>query len=142
MGSGLTLGLSPRMYSAPMPLGPYILCAENDIRSMFIASTSIGMCPTAWAASVWNITLFSWAILPISAMSAMVPISLFCRHYRYHHGILGNCLGQILDVDPTAPIHRHVCHLFVNTLKMSCCIQYSFVFGGTRDEVITPIRIL
>ena len=59
-----------------MPFGPYILCALIDIRSMLSSSTWIGTLPTACVASVWNSTPRSRAILPISRMGWMTPISL------------------------------------------------------------------
>lgn len=37
-----------RMYSAPTPFGPYSLCPLNDMRSIFMASTSMGILPAAW----------------------------------------------------------------------------------------------
>src|SRR2546429_461576 len=62
-----------------MPFGPYILCADMERRSMFIASTSTGSLPTPWVASLWKRTPFSRATLPISAMGLMVPISLLAN---------------------------------------------------------------
>ena len=72
-----TRGLFERTYSAPMPFGPYILCADMDSRSMCIASTSTGSFPTPCVASVWKRTPFSRAILPISPIGLIVPTSLF-----------------------------------------------------------------
>ena len=43
-----------RTYSAPTPLGPYILCPLMDMRSTPHASTSTGILPAACAASVWK----------------------------------------------------------------------------------------
>lgn len=44
MGIRRTLGYL-RTYKAPIPLGPYILCEDIDIKSIFIALTSIGILP-------------------------------------------------------------------------------------------------
>mmetsp|Transcript_4574 Transcript_4574/g.8007 ORF Transcript_4574/g.8007 Transcript_4574/m.8007 type:complete len:201 (+) Transcript_4574:398-1000(+) len=76
MGSTLTLGLLLR-YIAPMPFGPYNLWPLMDMRSMFISFTSIGIFPTACAASVWKNTLCLRQMAPISLMGWMTPISLF-----------------------------------------------------------------
>ncbi|CFO06858.1 Uncharacterised protein [Bordetella pertussis] len=59
-----------------MPLGPYVLCAENDIRSTFSFCRSISTLPVAWAASTWKMMPFSRQISPSAAMSWMTPISL------------------------------------------------------------------
>ena len=40
------------------------------------AVTSIGILPTAWAASVWKTTPRSWQSRPISAIGLSVPTSL------------------------------------------------------------------
>ena len=45
-----------RTYSAPTPFGPYILCAESEARSTFVASTSNGIFPIDWTASQWKST--------------------------------------------------------------------------------------
>jgi len=37
---------------APTPFGPYTLCPLIESRSIFMSSTSIGIFPTACAASV------------------------------------------------------------------------------------------
>src|SRR5438552_4329995 len=44
-----------------------------------MASTSIGVLPTAWVASVWKMIPFSLASLPIAATSWIVPISLLAN---------------------------------------------------------------
>ena len=66
-----------RTYSAPMPFGPYVLCAENDIRSTFSFARSISTLPVACAASTWNTMPFSRQSSPIVSMSWITPISLF-----------------------------------------------------------------
>ena len=76
MGSSRTDGLIPRTYRAPAPLGPCILWADMDSRSMFMASTSIGMWPAACAASVCRMMPLCRVISPMLEISAMVPISL------------------------------------------------------------------
>ena len=43
---------------------------------MFIASTSSGILPKAWTASVWNRTLCARQIRPIAATSWITPVSL------------------------------------------------------------------
>src|ERR1035437_5653322 len=72
----LTRGFCLRTYSAPTPLGPYILCALTDIRSMWPASTLTGNLPNAWTASQWNSTFFSRQIAPIWRTGWITPISL------------------------------------------------------------------
>ncbi len=44
-----------------------------------MASTSTGIFPTAWVASVWKMIPFSLASLPISAIGWIVPISLLAN---------------------------------------------------------------
>ncbi len=44
-----------------------------------MASTSIGIFPTAWVASVWKMMPFSLASLPMAAISWIVPISLLAN---------------------------------------------------------------
>jgi hypothetical protein len=41
-----------RTNSAPIPFGPYILCAENEAKSTFLRSS--GTLPAACVASVWK----------------------------------------------------------------------------------------
>ena len=65
------------IYITPIPFGPLILWPLALSISMFISSTSIGICPNACTASVWNNTPCSCAIRPISLTGWMVPISLF-----------------------------------------------------------------
>src|SRR5439155_429643 len=54
-------------------------CAVQDSRSMPMASTSTGILPTAWVASVWKMIPFSLARRPIAGMSWIVPISLLAN---------------------------------------------------------------
>src|SRR5438270_10243243 len=54
-------------------------CAVHDRRSMPMASTSTGVLPTAWVASVWNRMPFSFASLPMAAISWIVPISVLAN---------------------------------------------------------------
>ena len=49
----------------------------QDRRSIPAFSTSIGILPAAWVASVWKMTPFSFASAPMAATSWIVPISLF-----------------------------------------------------------------
>ncbi len=76
-GSRRTRGLR-RTHSAPMPLGPYILCADIETRSTLASSTENGILPTPWTASQWNTTSGSLALMaaPISPIGWMTPISL------------------------------------------------------------------
>ena len=62
---------------APIPFGPYILCPEMLRQSIFIASTSMGILPTACAASVWKKIFRARHSAPISASGCTTPISLF-----------------------------------------------------------------
>src|SRR5271157_494529 len=71
-----TRGARRRRYSAPIPLGPYILCALSDIRSMWSASTSMGILPNACAASQWKKTPRWRQMAPISRTACTTPISL------------------------------------------------------------------
>ena len=74
-GSILTRGFL-RTYSAPMPLGPYILCAVIVSRSTFSVARSIGSLPAACTASQWNTMFFARHSSPISAIGWITPISL------------------------------------------------------------------
>ena len=58
-------------------MGPYSLCPETLIKSMFMAFTSRGIFPTAWAQSLWNRTPPARHMAPISASGWMTPISLW-----------------------------------------------------------------
>ena len=71
-----TRGFLRRTYRQPTPLGPYILCAEIDIRSTCCASTSSGILPGHCVASVWNSVPFCLHSAPISAIGCSVPTSL------------------------------------------------------------------
>ena len=51
-GANRTFFFLLRTKSAPIPLGPYILCADRERRSMFISSTSICILPNPCDASV------------------------------------------------------------------------------------------
>ena len=72
-----TLGFLRRTYNAPTPLGPYILCAVNAIKSMPSAFTSTGILPTACTASVKNNAPCFFAMALISFTGCTTPISLF-----------------------------------------------------------------
>ena len=61
-----TLGFFLLTYNAPTPLGPYILCAVKDNKSIPSASTSTGIFPTVWVASVCNKTPLLLVIAAIS----------------------------------------------------------------------------
>src|SRR5450432_2908508 len=65
-----------RTYSAPTPLGPYILCADSDTRSARDALTSNGILPTPCTASMWKSAPRSLTTAPISSTGFTVPISL------------------------------------------------------------------
>ena len=55
-------------YSTPTPFGAWNLCPDMDSMSIFIASTSMGMCPAACTASVWKGTPCARHSAPISVM--------------------------------------------------------------------------
>ena len=61
-----TLGFFLLTYNAPTPLGPYILWAVKDNKSMPSASTSTGIFPTVCVASVCNKTPLLLVIAAIS----------------------------------------------------------------------------
>ena len=63
----------------PVPLGPLSLWALALSMSMCISSTSMGICPKACTASVWNRMPCFLAICPISLIGCMVPISLLAN---------------------------------------------------------------
>ncbi len=65
-----------RTYSAPTPLGPYILWAESEARSTPSASTSKGIRPTDWAASQWKRTPAARVMRASSSMGWTTPVSL------------------------------------------------------------------
>lgn len=77
-GVNLTLGFL-LIYNAPIPFGPYSLCALILIKSIFDLLTSIGTFPTAWAASVWKNIPFDLHNFPISSTFCLTPISLFTK---------------------------------------------------------------
>ena len=72
----LTRGFLRRTYNAPIPFGPYILCAVNAIISIPSAFTSTGILPTACTASEKNNTPCFLAIAVISFTGCTTPISL------------------------------------------------------------------
>ena len=59
-----------------MPLGPPNLWAEADSRLQPRLSTSTGIWPRAWTASVWKGTPLSLSFSPISFTGWMTPVSL------------------------------------------------------------------
>ncbi len=66
-----------RTYSAPMPLGPYILCAVMVSRSTLSFARSMSTLPAACTASQWKMMPLARQISPISAIGWITPISLF-----------------------------------------------------------------
>ena len=74
-----TRGLLRLTYSAPTPLGPYILCAVNAIRWIPKSFGATGILPTTWVASLNNKTPFSWQIFPISFIGCTTPVSLLAH---------------------------------------------------------------
>ena len=58
--------ISDFLYKTPTPLGPFNLWLEKQSISIFSATTSTFILPTAWVASHRNAILFSCAINPIS----------------------------------------------------------------------------
>ena len=66
---------------------------------MPIASTSIGILPTAWTASVWNRTPFSLQSLPIAAIGWIVPISLLAAMTETRIVLSVDRLTDLVDVD-------------------------------------------
>src|SRR5215831_16137911 len=65
-----------RTKSAPTPLGPWSLCAENDARSATQARRSTGMRPAACTASVWKSAPCRCAAAAASATGKTPPYSL------------------------------------------------------------------
>ena len=104
-----TRGFWRRTYSAPTPLGPYILCAVMLARSTFMASTSKSTLAMPWTASVWNSTPFSRVILPISASGCTVPTSLLANmtDTRMVLSVMAarTCSGEM---DPSCATSRYV----------------------------------
>src|SRR5690606_6245343 len=66
-----------RMYSAPIPFGPPILCAEIVSMSTGTRSTRTGTFPSAWTASEWKTTPASRQRAARASTGCRVPTSLF-----------------------------------------------------------------
>lgn len=76
--SAPTLSAAPAAsHTTPMPLGPYSLCAENDIKSTIASTQSIATLPAPCAASTCNNAPCSRTCAPMPGMSLSVPSSLF-----------------------------------------------------------------
>src|SRR6266704_1787693 len=111
-----------------MPFGPYILCADIDSRSMFIASTSTGSLPTPWVASVWKRTPFSRVTLPISPMGLIVPISLLA-YITDTSTVLSVIARKVGDVGDRLPFER------------LAGVEHRLVLGRGRDDVISLVLV-
>ena len=131
-----TRGLLRRTYSAPTPFGPYILCALIDIRSMLSLITFTGTLPTACVASVWNSTPRSFAILPISAIGCITPISLlaYMMLIRIVLSVIAACSCS-RSTRPLVCTGRYVTRTpcFFQALAG---VENRLVLGGRRDDVV------
>ena len=68
-----------RTQSAPMPFGPWNLCAAKLARSTGIERSSQGMRPTHCVASVWKRTPVALHSAPIPAIGCTAPVSLLAH---------------------------------------------------------------
>ena len=76
MNGGIASSSSRRAHSAPMPVGPHILWAENATKSASHACTSTARWGTAWQASTSTCAPAACAASASGRMSLMVPSTL------------------------------------------------------------------
>ena len=117
-----------RTYNTPMPFGPYILCADNDIRSTFISARSIGILPALCAASTWNNTPAARHTSPIAAMSLITPISLFTCISDTSSVSGAQRGGNLLGLDDAGRARLQVRHFEPFGFQIRAGIEHRFVF--------------
>jgi hypothetical protein len=101
------------------------------IRSMFMASTSSGILPAAWAASVWK-------NLGERLDDADLVVH---RHDRHDHGLVGDGVPQLVEVDQAVLLHRQVGDLEAVLLEVTAGIEHALVLGHRGDDVVLAVLV-
>ena len=130
-----------RTYSAPTPLGPYILCADSDARSTLAALTSNGTLPTPCTASMWNRAPFSFTTAPISSIGFTVPISLLASMIDTTDRLVGHRRPHRLGADPAVLADGQVGDLEAFLLEALAGVEHRLVLGLRGDDVVAAVLV-
>ena len=109
--------------------------------SICCAATSMGRCPAACTASVWNSTPFSRQTAPISPIGRIDPISLlaYIRLTRQVSGRMASC--HLLRRDRPNRADRQELDLKAVAPQLVQRVEHGVVLKGRGDDVpLAPPR--
>ena len=106
-----------------------------------MASTSTGILPTAWVASVWKTMPCSLASLPISAMGWIVPISLLANMTEIRMVLSVIAALSAVDVHQPFPAHGQVGDLEALTLEPLADVQAGALLDDRGHDVIALLAV-
>ena len=124
-----------RTYSAPMPFGPYSLCADRLIRSTPSAATSRGICPAAWAASVCRMNAALAAEHRDFRKRLEHADLVVGGHDRDERGVRPQRASNLLQVDQAVRSHRQLRHVETVAPQGATGLQDAWMLGHAGHDV-------
>ena len=121
-------------------MGPYILCALTDIRSMWSAFTSMGILPNAWAASQWNRTPRLAAEGADFAHRLDHADLVVGVHHAHQHGLGADGVAQAVEIEQAVGRGGQDGGAAAEALQVADGIEHGFVLGGHGDDVVARGR--
>ena len=108
---------------------------------MLSVMTLTGILPTAWTASVWKITPFSWQSAPISLIGWTTPISLLA--YMIETRMVWSSMArlQVFDIDQAIGLHGQVGHAEALLFKLLAGVEHGLVLGHLSDDVVAALAV-
>ena len=112
---------------------------------MLSACTSTGILPTAWTASVWKRTPFSWQILPISRDGLDDADFVVGVHDGDEDGLVG-AFGddgalEVVEVDEAVGLDGQVGDDVAHLLELLAGVEDGLVLGDLGDDVVAALAV-
>ena len=143
-----THSLATDMREASGTLGPYTLCPEMDIRSMFILFTSTGILPTACSRVQCNLPAVSTSVQCSPTWAASVWKNTFLA--RHSRPIFSTGCGQAngkpgheaLSKQPPLVTNHHHVRYYLETAQIACLRDHKctidYPCSSSYPSVIPP----
>src|SRR5713101_3677806 len=103
-----------------------------DNKSILSFCTSTGILPTACTPSTAKMIPCSLAILPISAIGLITPISLLAYMM---------VIKIVFGVNAPIALHRQISHLVSVLFQPLAGIEHSLVLNGLRNDVVALLAV-
>ena len=108
-----------------------------------VGVTLTGILPTAWTASVWKRTPFSWQSSPISRMGWMTPISLlaYMMETRMVCCLRADGALEVFEVDEAVGLDGQVGDAVARLFELLAGVEHGLVLGDLGDDVVAALAV-